>query len=48
MSLIQKLDMLKAFGVTQQNADDVIKGWDTVKDRSKEITSATKFMDVIM
>ena len=48
MSLIQKLDMLKAFGVTQQNADEVVKGWDTVKDRSKEITSATKFMDVIM
>jgi hypothetical protein len=26
----------------------VVKEWNTVKDRSKEITSATKFMDVIM
>ena len=26
----------------------MVKEWGTVKDRSKEITSATKFMDVIM
>ena len=33
----------------QAQADEVVKEWGTtVKDRSKEITSASKFMDVIM
>jgi hypothetical protein len=40
--------LLKSFGVPQAQADEVVKEWGTVKDRSKEITSASKFMDVIM
>lgn len=49
MSLIQKLDLFKSAKVSQKDAEEVVvKGWNTVKDRFKEITSATKFMDVIM
>lgn len=48
MELILKLDLLKSSGVTQAQANEVGEEWKKVKDRSREITSATKFMDVIM
>jgi hypothetical protein len=48
MSLIQKLDLFKSAKVSLKDAEEVVKGWNTVKDRFKEITSAAKFMDVIM